>query len=160
MEKARVIACIGRNFAAHAKELNNPLPDPKAKPFFFLKPTSSILQENKGNIMIPKGIKAHYEVELALIINQTLSNTCPKAKPEEYLSWISGYRVAIDITARDLQEQAKKEGKPWTQAKGYDTFLPISEFLTKAKIPDPHNVDLYLSINGKIRQTGNTKDMM
>ena len=64
------------------------------------------------------------------------------------------------MTARNVQDEAKKKGLPWSIAKGFDTFLPISNFIPKASIPDPHNVDLYLSVNGQIRQSDNTELML
>jgi acylpyruvate hydrolase len=73
---------------------------------------------------------------------------------------VAGYALAIDCTARNLQNEAKKKGLPWSTAKGFDTFSPISEFVSKEQIPDAHNVDLWLKVNDKFRQQGNTKDMI
>lgn len=73
---------------------------------------------------------------------------------------VAGYALAIDCTARNLQNEAKKKGLPWSTAKGFDTFSPISEFVPKEQIPDAHNVDLWLKVNDKFRQQGNTKDMI
>jgi acylpyruvate hydrolase len=71
-----------------------------------------------------------------------------------------GYLLAIDMTARNVQDEAKKKGLPWTIAKGFDTFLPISNPIAKSKIPDPQNVNLWLSVNDKIRQDDNTELML
>jgi acylpyruvate hydrolase len=68
--------------------------------------------------------------------------------------------LAIDMTARNVQDEAKKKGLPWSIAKGFDTFLPISEPIAKSKIPDPHNVNLWLSVNDKVRQDDNTELML
>lgn len=79
---------------------------------------------------------------------------------KEAMGSISGYCVAIDMTARNLQDEAKKKGIPWTAAKGFDTFLPISNFIPREKIPDPHNVGLYLTVNGEQRQRDSTGLML
>lgn len=64
------------------------------------------------------------------------------------------------MTARNVQDEAKKKGLPWSIAKGFDTFLPVSKFIPKSRVPDPHNVDLYLSVNGEVRQEDNTELML
>lgn len=71
-----------------------------------------------------------------------------------------GYVLAIDLTGRNVQDEAKKKGLPWTIAKGYDTFCPISAVIPKSLIPDPHNVVLHLSVNGEIKQQDNTELML
>ena len=68
--------------------------------------------------------------------------------------------MAIDMTARNVQDEAKKKGLPWSIAKGFDTFLPISDFISKALIPDPHRLELYLSVNGQVRQSDSTALML
>lgn len=76
------------------------------------------------------------------------------------LDAISGYAVSIDMTARDVQEEAKKKSIPWTAAKGFDTFLPISRYIPKSAIPDPQDVELWLTVNGKDRQRDSTALML
>ena len=73
---------------------------------------------------------------------------------------ILGYALAIDMTARNAQDEAKKKGLPWSIAKGFDTFLPISNYISKSLIPDPHDVELYLSVNDEIRQSDSTELML
>ncbi|KAF8323645.1 uncharacterized protein EI90DRAFT_2977412 [Cantharellus anzutake] len=148
----RKIVAIGRNFAEHAKELGNTSP---REPFFFLKPTSSYTP-NKGIIEIPKGCVVHHEVELGVVIGKGGRDI---SKSDAY-SFIAGYALAIDMTARNIQEDVKKKGLPWSTAKGFDTFTPISEFIPKSAISDPHNVNLWLKVNDDVRQNGNTKDMI
>lgn len=143
---------IGRNYAEHAKELNNKVPK---EPFFFLKPTSSYVF-NGGNVEIPDGIVAHHEVELGVVIGKT-GRDVSQADAE---SLIAGYALAVDMTARNLQDQVKKRGLPWSAAKGFDTFTPIGEFIAKSAIQDPHNLNLALKINGVVKQDGNTSDMI
>jgi len=76
------------------------------------------------------------------------------------LNYVLGYVVALDITSRDIQHEAKKHGLPWTIAKGFDTFCPISDVIPKEKIPNPHDLNLILTVNGRVRQSSNTKYMM
>ncbi|CAO3701012.1 unnamed protein product [Rhizopus stolonifer] len=82
---------------------------------------------------------------------------CPASS---VMNHVAGYALAIDCTARNLQIAAKNKGLPWSTAKGFDTFSPVSEFIPKESIPDTGNVDLWLKVNDKFRQQGNTKDMI
>ncbi|KAI9004100.1 hypothetical protein BC832DRAFT_71627 [Gaertneriomyces semiglobifer] len=148
----RKIIAIGRNFAEHAKELNNPVP---TKPMFFLKPTSSYITQG-AQIEIPKGCEVHHELELGVVIGRNGRDI--KARDAD--SYIGGYFLALDMTARNLQNEAKKSGHPWSMSKGFDTFTPVSDFIEKSAIPDPHNVDLWLKIGDKTVQSGNTSDMI
>lgn len=157
-KSARKILCIGRNYAAHIAELNNVKPQ---QPFYFLKPTSSILQQGAGPVLIPKGTVVHHEVELAVILNKTLKNLNPDAfSDKDALDAIDGYALAIDFTARNVQDEAKKKGLPWSIGKGFDTFCPLSSFIPKSKIPDPYNVELFLKINGETKQDDLTSLMI
>ena len=76
------------------------------------------------------------------------------------MDYVGGYALALDMTARDIQDQAKKLGWPWTFAKGFDTALPISKFIPKEEIPDPDNVHLWLKLDGELKQDGNTQDLI
>ncbi|KAF3571837.1 hypothetical protein F2Q69_00060028 [Brassica cretica] len=147
------IVCVGRNYAAHAKELGNAVPK---EPVIFLKPTSSYL-ENGGTIEIPHPLESlHHEVELAVVMGEKARDV-PEATAMDY---IGGYAVALDMTARELQASAKASGLPWTLAKGQDTFTPISSVLPKAMVHDPDNLELWLKVDGETRQKGLTKDMI
>ncbi|EGW32626.1 fumarylacetoacetate hydrolase family protein [Spathaspora passalidarum NRRL Y-27907] len=157
LDNARKILCIGRNYAAHIKELNNAKPQ---QPFFFLKPSSSILKPNAGPFLVPKGVVVHHEVELAFTLNRDLKNLPESFSPEEALASIEGYALTIDMTARNVQDEAKKKGLPWSIGKGFDTFLPVSNFIAKEKIPDPYNVELILKVNGEVRQQDKTDLML
>lgn len=152
----RKVMCIGRNYADHVKELNNQRPK---QPFFFLKPPSAILLPNEGPILRPKGVNLHFEVELALVMGKTLKDLDPEDEAGA-LDAIDSYLLAIDMTARNVQEEAKKKGLPWSIAKGFDTFLPVSNHIPKSKIPDPANVHLWLSVNGQMKQDDNTELML
>ncbi|KAH9683542.1 putative acylpyruvase FAHD1 [Citrus sinensis] len=147
------IVAVGRNYAAHAKELGNAVPK---EPVLFLKPTSSYLG-NGGTIEVPHPLDSlHHEVELAVVIGQKARDV-PETTAMDY---VGGYAVALDMTAREIQSSAKSAGLPWTVAKGQDTFTPISSVLPKSAVPDPHNLELWLTVDGEIRQKGSTKDMI
>jgi acylpyruvate hydrolase len=164
--------CIGRNYADHVKELNNKAPK---QPFFFLKPPSSILLPGAGPVLRPRGVTMHYEVELGLIMGKTVRDLHPDdtkgaldaIEGEIHLTTFAemvvtciGYVLAIDMTGRNVQDEAKKKGLPWSIAKGFDTFLPISNLIAKSRIPDPQNAHLWLSVNGEMKQSDNTELML
>ncbi|KAL8304082.1 hypothetical protein RB601_007426 [Gaeumannomyces tritici] len=156
LRNARKVVCIGRNYADHVTELNNTKPK---QPFFFLKPASSIVLPGTGPVVRPRGVDLHYEVELALIIGKDVKDL--KADDMEgALDAIDSYALSIDMTARNVQNEAKKKGLPWDIAKGFDTFLPISNIIPKSAIPNPHNVELYLSVNNEVRQQDSTGLML
>ncbi|PWN88932.1 hypothetical protein FA10DRAFT_252935 [Acaromyces ingoldii] len=148
----RKIVAIGRNFADHAKELNNAVP---TEPFFFLKPTSSYIGDG-DTVEVPKGVDCHYEVELGVVIGKD-GRDIRAADAEDH---IGGYALAIDMTARNMQDKAKRKGLPWSAAKGFDTFNPVSSFIEKSKVADAQNVRLWLKVNDQTRQDGNTEDMI
>lgn len=148
----RNIYCIGRNYIDHAKELNNPVPK---EPMIFLKPLSSICYNSDSIVLPSQSSDVHHEVELVVAIGKS-----GKHIPEQdALGYISGYGVGIDVTARDIQQKAKEKGHPWSVAKGFDTFSPISAF-TRAEHISSTDFDLSLTVNGETRQSGNTRDMI
>ncbi|MGF3554534.1 MAG: fumarylacetoacetate hydrolase family protein [Thermoplasmatota archaeon] len=147
------IVCLARNYKKHAQEMQSVVTE---KPLLFLKPASSIIF-NGESIVIPKMSKClHHEVELGVVINMN----CKNVKKDNALNFVLGYCVALDITARDLQDKAKKFGWPWTIAKSFDTFTPISEVVLKKNVENPNNLDLLLKVNGVIKQESNTKFMV
>ncbi|KAI6103592.1 hypothetical protein EDD16DRAFT_1561073 [Pisolithus croceorrhizus] len=152
VRRGRKIVAIGRNYSEHIKELGNTRPK---EPFFFLKPTTSYVSSG-GKIEIPRGIIAHHEVELGLVIGKGGREISPEAAE----SHIAGYALAIDMTARNMQDEVKKKGLPWSAAKGFDTFTPIGAFIPKSTILDPHDLRLSLKINGITKQNGTTADMI
>ncbi|CAL1538342.1 unnamed protein product [Lymnaea stagnalis] len=152
-ELGKKIICVGRNYREHAAELGNPIP---SKPILFLKPTSAYITEGQM-IKIPLGCSdLNHEVELGVVIGIRAS----KIKQEEAMKYVGGFALGLDMTARDWQSEAKKNGHPWCLAKGFDTSCPVSAFIDKEKIPNPNNVDIWLKVNGETRQSGNTKDMI
>ncbi|ODQ76923.1 hypothetical protein BABINDRAFT_163929 [Babjeviella inositovora NRRL Y-12698] len=153
LQAARKIVCIGRNYHAHIKELNNATPQ---LPFFFLKPTTSLLAPGAGAIQLPKGVTTHHEIELAVILNRDLVNLPDSFSSQDALNAISGYALAIDLTARNVQDEAKKKGLPWSIGKGFDTYCPMSPFIPKEAIEDPYKLTIWLKVNGQTRQNDST----
>jgi len=152
-EFGRKIICVGRNYSEHAAELGNTIPE---KPLLFLKPPSAYVIE--GNpIKVPKGCSSlHHEIELGVVIG----SKCSQAQPEEVMKCVGGYVLALDMTARDFQEEAKKKGQPWTLAKGFDTSCPVSGFIPKEKIGDPQNLEIWCKVNGIMKQQDSTNKML
>ena len=147
------LVCLARSYRKHAEEMKSNV---TKNPLLFLKPASSVIFSGES-IIIPKMSNClHHEVELGVVI----SKNCKNVKQNDALDFVLGYCVALDITARDIQDTAKKFGWPWTIAKGFDTFAPISEVVLKEKIPDPNNLDLLLKVNGKTKQNSNIQYMI
>ncbi|KAI9806824.1 MAG: hypothetical protein M1833_002481 [Piccolia ochrophora] len=155
-QSAHKVVCIGRNYADHIKELNNARPK---QPFFFLKPSSSILPPGGGPVLRPRGVNLHYEVELAVIVGKQVRDLA-ETDERGAMEAIDGYALGIDMTARNMQDEAKKKGLPWSIAKGFDTFLPLSNPIKKSRLPDPHDVHLYLTVNDEVRQSDSTALML
>ncbi len=144
---------IGRNYNEHAKELNNPLP---AAPIIFLKPDTA-LAKNNDPFYFPSFTKEiHHEIELVVKISKEGKNIQEKFAHKYY----EELGIGLDFTARDLQQQAKEEGLPWTLAKGFNGSAPVSEFVPKTNFPDLKSISFSLTINGEVRQSGNTADMV
>ena len=151
------VMCIGRNYADHITELNNQRPK---QPFFFLKPPSAILLPDEGPVLRPGGVSLHYEIELGIVISKSIRDLPDSASDADILQYIDGYVLAIDMTGRNVQDEAKKKGLPWSIAKGFDTFLPLSGPVDKSVIKDPHDVELYLKVNGQDKQRDSTGLML
>ena len=140
---------LARTYKAHAEDMHALVTE---EPLLFLKPESAVIFSG-GSIVIPRNSHClHHEVELGVVISKDGSHI-PEANARDY---VLGYLVALDITARDLQAEAKKQGWPWAIAKGFDTFAPISDVVLARKILDPMNLELSLRVNGQLRQKANT----
>ncbi len=151
------IICLAKNYSAHAIEMGVVPQDLPKAPSLFLKPPSSLIGPNEKIIIPLQTNEVHHEVELAIIIGKRGKNISLK----DVYDYIFGYTILLDITARDLQSNAKKKGRPWAVAKGFDTFCPIGPVITATdEIPNPQSLEIKLSINDEIRQKGNTKDML
>jgi 2-keto-4-pentenoate hydratase/2-oxohepta-3-ene-1,7-dioic acid hydratase in catechol pathway len=143
------IICLGQNYAEHAKEMKFEVP---ASPVFFFKPPSAIIHGG-GQIILPEiSHDVHHEVEMTILIGKKGYNIHRSAA----LSHIAGYGIGLDMTMRDIQNEAKKKGLPWALAKGFDTSAPVSEFIPAETIGDPGSLNVRLFINGKLRQSSST----
>jgi len=147
------IICIGRNYADHARELNNPVP---ANPVFFMKPDSSLLINNNPFFYPDFSKEIHYETEIVLKISR-LGKSIEKKFAYRYYDEIG---IGIDFTARDLQNICKKEGHPWEIAKAFDQSAVLGKFIPKISLPDPGAIRFQLDLNGNTVQKGNTKDLL
>jgi 2-keto-4-pentenoate hydratase/2-oxohepta-3-ene-1,7-dioic acid hydratase in catechol pathway len=136
------VLCVGQNYAKHVAEV--PGTPSAERPTWFWKPDTAIVLEGEP-IRLPTDIGSiHHEVELAIRIGDD-------GQPD-------AFTVAIDITAREMQSADKKAGRPWQQAKGYDTFLPLGEWNSAAGV-NLQDLQLRLSVNGEVRQDGSTSEM-
>lgn len=149
----RNIYCIGRNYAQHAKEMGSPIPK---MPLVFLKPLGTICYNNASISLPVQSDDIHFEAEIVIAISKSGKNISHGTA----MDYIAGYGVGIDFTARDIQQLAKKQGHPWSVAKGFDDFAPISEFIPPTEIEDPDNMDIKLFQNGFVKQHGNSSEMI
>ena len=147
------ILCIGRNYWEHIKELGNAPPE---APVIFIKPASSVIAEGETVVIPSYSHDCHHEAELALLIGRK-GKDIPVDQAMEH---IAGYGVGIDLTLRDVQGELKKKGLPWEIAKGFDTACPLSAFVEASKVADPQNLQIRLTVNGELRQDGNTSMMI
>lgn len=152
-EWGRKIICVGRNYAEHAKELKNAVP---TSPVIFLKPPSAYVTEGSPILVPIYSNNVHHEVELGVVIGKG-GTAIPQADAMDH---VAGYALCLDMTARDIQDDCKSKGLPWTLAKAFNTSCPVSEFIPKERIPDPGNVRLWLKVNDQVRQSGCTSDMI
>ncbi len=147
------IVCVGRNYAAHAKELGNEVPD---FPVIFLKAASNVIYSGQPIIHPQYSNNLHHEVELVLYIGKTVKNI----SEDEAEDAIHGYAVGLDMTLRDLQFEFMKKGDPWTLAKCFDTSAVLSDFVLKKDYLLKGDENIMLSVNGTIRQNSYLKNML
>jgi 2-keto-4-pentenoate hydratase/2-oxohepta-3-ene-1,7-dioic acid hydratase in catechol pathway len=143
------IVCVGRNYRDHAKELGNEVP---AEPLLFFKPPSSLLGHRGTVLMPPQSERVDFEGELALVIGKRASKLGTEV---DWNSYVRGYTIANDVTARDLQ---KKDGQ-WTRAKGFDTFCPVGP-LVSDELDAGQGFTLETRQNGELKQHGSTLDFI
>jgi 2-keto-4-pentenoate hydratase/2-oxohepta-3-ene-1,7-dioic acid hydratase in catechol pathway len=146
------IICVGRNYAEHAKELNNALP---TDPVLFMKPDSALLRKGEPFFHPDFSKNIHYETEIVFRVNKIGRHIQSKFAHK----YISEYTVGIDFTARDLQDNQKTKGLPWEIAKAFDQSAVVGDFLPVEGV-DLHNISFYLTINGQLVQKGNTANMI
>ena len=150
----RRVFCVGRNYAEHAREMGH---DPDAEPpFFFSKPADALVAEGADTPYPSATLDLHHEIELVVAIGGAGADVPLHGTR----NLIFGYAAGIDLTRRDLQAAAKKAGKPWDMAKGFDYSAPISHLVPAARIGHPEAGALTLSVNGEPRQQGDIADMI
>ena len=149
----RRVYCIGRNYAAHAVEMGHD-PD-KEPPFFFQKNPDNL--DPSGEFPYPvRSSDVHFEVEMAV----ALKSGGTHIPPELALEHVWGYGVALDMTRRDLQGEAKKLGRPWEIGKAFERSAPIGLLAGAAEVGHPHAGAITLSVNGEVRQQGDLNQMI
>jgi fumarylpyruvate hydrolase len=147
----RRIYCVGRNYAEHAREMGH---DPQRElPFFFSKPRDAVIPSGSRIAFPTRTEELHHEVELVVALRHGGRDIAAEGAN----SMIFGYAVGIDLTRRDLQAEAKKAGRPWDMAKGFDHSAPIG--LLNVGSP-PTAASISLTVDGELRQNGNLKDMI
>ena len=147
------IICIGRNYVAHARELNNEVP---TSPVFFMKPDSALVIENRPFFYPDFSSDVHHELEVVIRIDR-LGRSIEEKFASRYFSEIG---LGVDFTARDLQDEQKKKGLPWEIAKGFDYSAPVSEFFPVSKYKDIHDLSFRLDLNGNTVQDGKSSLMI
>jgi fumarylpyruvate hydrolase len=148
----RRILCVGRNYAAHAREMGAD-PDREA-PFFFSKPADAVTTGSEVPYP-PATLDLHHEVELVIALGAGGADLSPEAAEAAVFGWA----VGVDLTRRDLQAEAKKQGRPWDAAKGFDASAPIAAITPRAALPSPAG-RIRLSVDGQVRQDADLADMI
>jgi fumarylpyruvate hydrolase len=150
----RRVFCVGRNYAAHAREMGSD-PD-REPPFFFTKPADAVVAA-AGSLPYPPATKdMHHEVEMVVALGKGGANV----SAGDALSLVWGYGVGLDLTRRDLQAAAKEMSRPWDMAKGFDASAPCSELHPVSEVGHPSNARIWLEVNGKVKQDGNLNEMI
>ncbi|TSA26530.1 MAG: FAA hydrolase family protein [Ignavibacteriales bacterium] len=147
------LVCVGRNYAAHVKELGNEVPE---FPIIFLKPASNVIYSGESIVHPTYSNELHHEVELVLYIGETVKN----ANNEQAENAIQGYTVGLDMTLRDLQMEFKKKGDPWTLAKCFDTAAVLSDVVLKKDYSLRGDENISLMVNGITKQNSSIKNMI
>lgn len=147
------IIAIGRNYAEHAKELNNPVP---TTPVIFMKPDTALLKDNKPFYHPDFSTDIHHEIEIVLKVSKEGKHISEKYAAD-YFNEIA---IGIDFTARDIQQRHKEKGLPWELAKAFDGSAPVSKFQPKENFKDLYNLNFKLNVNQQTRQEGNTRDLL
>lgn len=152
-QPAGKLVCVGRNYAKHAEELGNTVPE---FPLIFLKPASVMIQSGEKIVHPDYSSDMHHEIELVLLIGKTVKNL----PEEEALDAVSAYAIGLDMTLRDIQSELKKKGHPWTIAKCFDTAAVVSDFVTVDEHPLSLDMTLSLKVNNEVRQESALSNMI
>jgi fumarylpyruvate hydrolase len=145
----RRVICVGRNYAAHAREMGRD-PD-REPPFFFMKPADTVVDDGTTVPYPPETGNFHYEIELVVAISEG-GRDIPQDKA---LQHVFGYTVGIDLTRRDLQLSAREQGRPWDWGKGFDQSAPIAPIHRVAEVGHPDAARIWLAVDGEIKQDSN-----
>jgi len=153
------VYCVGRNYAAHAREMGGS-PE-RESPFFFSKPANAIVANNAAIPFPTRTADLHHEVELVVALaGEALKNKGENLSLAEAENAVYAYAVGVDLTRRDLQAEAKTKGRPWDTAKGFDDSAPISSLTLLADAGDINNANISLSVNGEARQVGRISELI
>lgn len=147
------IVALAKNYAEHAKEMESDVPE---KPIFFLKPPSALIGPGDPIILPRMSKRVDHEVELAVIIGKRAK----RVPAEKAMDYVMGYTIMLDITARDLQAEARKKGLPWTISKGFDTFAPVGPRIVDKRELKVEDLEIGLKVNSELRQLGKTSQMV
>ncbi len=150
----RRIFCIGRNYAAHAREMGRD-PD-REPPFFFLKPADAVVEDGATIPYPPQTENLHYEAELVAVIGKGGVNIAEA----DALSHVWGYGVGNDLTRRDLQLVAREQGRPWDLGKGFDRSAPIAPIHPVSKVGHPSKGSIKLTVNGEVKQDADLSELI
>ena len=149
----RRVFCVGRNYAEHVREMGG---DTREPPFFFTKPADALVTGGAPMPYPPATADLHHEMELVVAIGTGGAGIAVA----DALAHVWGYAAGLDMTRRDMQAAAKKAGKPWDMAKGFDHSAPIGELLPAARLPDPSRGKIELRVNGAVRQASDLSAMI
>ena len=149
------ILCIGRNYAAHVREMGD-VAEPPAEPVVFLKPSTALVASGAQVVLPHQSSDVHHELELVAVVGKRGRYVAET----DALDYIAAYALGLDLTARDIQRAAKASKGPWSVAKGFDTFAPLGPLTPASEIPNVQALTLTLRVNGEIRQNGTTGDML
>jgi fumarylpyruvate hydrolase len=150
----RRIFCVGRNYAAHAREMGKD-PDREA-PFFFMKPADTVVDSGAAIPYPPETKNLHFEMELVVAIGAGGQNIAPA----DALAHVFGYAAGIDLTRRDLQNVAKDLARPWDWSKGFDNSAPCGPIVQAAGIGHPNAGRIWLAVNGDIKQNSDIAELI
>jgi fumarylpyruvate hydrolase len=150
----RRVFCVGRNYAEHAREMGAD-PD-REPPFFFMKPADALVTGGAESPYPPRSSQLHHEMELVVAIGEGGADIAEA----DALRHVWGYAAGLDMTRRDLQNQAKKEGKPWDMGKGFDHSAPIGLIAPATRVGHPAKGLIELKVNGKPRQSSDLSRMI
>lgn len=147
------VVCVGRNYAEHAKELGNEVPD---APILFIKPATAVVSLENGFSIPQYQGSVHHEAEIALLVSQDAFNI----SAQDAWQYVSHVSVALDLTLRDVQSKLKEKSHPWEIAKAFDGACPLGKWVNKESIANLNNIAIELYKNGEQKQSGDSTQMI